>query len=196
PHGRLLVRRRRGRARALSHRAARVGADRRVRAAPVAVPRLRGLHLPAAHQSPARPADAGAAAPAADLPDPRRPRLDGPGARLGHRHAQPDRRRRPGGHERRAVAPRDAAARRVAAVPRRVREPGRADLRPALDPGSGRMSAVRARWTARLVSSAWLVGALEVAVLQPPRWLAVILWFVLVCRGMAFVRLLELDDAA
>ena len=58
------------------------------------------------------------------------------------------------------------------------------------------MSAVRARWTAILVASAVLAGALEVAGLQSPLRLAVILWFVLVCPGMAFVRLLDLDDAA
>ena len=58
------------------------------------------------------------------------------------------------------------------------------------------MSAVRARWTGILVASAVLAGALEVAGLHSPLRLAVILWFVLVCPGMAFVRLLDLDDAA
>jgi hypothetical protein len=58
------------------------------------------------------------------------------------------------------------------------------------------VSAIRARWTGILVASAALAGA--VAATGGPSLLrvAVVLWFVLVCPGMAFVRLLDLDDAA
>ena len=58
------------------------------------------------------------------------------------------------------------------------------------------MSAVRGRWTTILVASAVLAGVVDVAELHSPLRVVVILWFVLVCPGMAFVRLLDLDDAA
>jgi hypothetical protein len=58
------------------------------------------------------------------------------------------------------------------------------------------MSAIRARWTWILVASAVLAGALALAGMHSPLRVAVVLWFVLVCPGMAFVRLLDLEDAA
>jgi hypothetical protein len=58
------------------------------------------------------------------------------------------------------------------------------------------MTTLRARWTEILVASAVLAGAVEAAGLQSPLRVAAILWFVLVCPGMAFVRLLDLEDAA
>jgi hypothetical protein len=51
-------------------------------------------------------------------------------------------------------------------------------------------------WREVLVVSAVLAGAVQLAPPHSPLRLAVILWFVLVCPGMAVVRLLAVNDAA
>jgi hypothetical protein len=58
------------------------------------------------------------------------------------------------------------------------------------------MSVARPVWSGLLVASAALAGAVEVAGGQSPLRVAVVLWFVLFCPGMAVVRLLGLHDAA
>jgi hypothetical protein len=58
------------------------------------------------------------------------------------------------------------------------------------------VSALRAHWTGIALASAALAGAFEVADLHSPLRVAVMLWFVLVCPGMAVVRLLRLHDPA
>jgi hypothetical protein len=57
------------------------------------------------------------------------------------------------------------------------------------------MSAVRSHWAAIAATSAVLAGALAVVGVHSPLRVAVVLWFVLVCPGMAIVRLLRLPDA-
>ena len=58
------------------------------------------------------------------------------------------------------------------------------------------MSAVRSWWGPVAIASAILAGALDASGTHSPVRLAVTLWFLLVCPGMALVRLLRLDDAA
>lgn len=56
------------------------------------------------------------------------------------------------------------------------------------------MSVPRTAWSQILVASAALAGAAQIAGVPTPVRLAVLLWFLLVCPGMAIVRLLDLDD--
>jgi len=58
------------------------------------------------------------------------------------------------------------------------------------------MSRRRPGWAEVLVASALLAGAVQLAAPQSPVRIAVVLWFVLVCPGMALVRRLALHDAA
>jgi hypothetical protein len=58
------------------------------------------------------------------------------------------------------------------------------------------MTLRRPGWREVLLVSAVLAGAIQLAGPHSPLRLAVILWFVLVCPGMAVVRLLGLEDAA
>jgi hypothetical protein len=58
------------------------------------------------------------------------------------------------------------------------------------------MSVPRDRWAVIAVTSAVLAGALEVAGVHSPLRVAVMLWFVLACPGMAIVRLLRMADVA
>jgi uncharacterized membrane protein len=54
--------------------------------------------------------------------------------------------------------------------------------------------AVRARWPLIATASALLAGALVLGGVQSPVRVLVVLWFVLVCPGIAVVRLLGLGD--
>ena len=56
------------------------------------------------------------------------------------------------------------------------------------------MSVRRPGWREVLVASALLAGAVQLTAGHSPLRLAVILWFVLVCPGMAVVRLLRVED--
>jgi hypothetical protein len=58
------------------------------------------------------------------------------------------------------------------------------------------MSGARAWWGPAAIASAILAGALNASGTHSPVRLGVTLWFLLVCPGMALVRLLALDDAA
>ena len=53
----------------------------------------------------------------------------------------------------------------------------------------------RSGWAVIVVVSAALAGALEVSAVDSPLRVAVMLWFVLICPGMAIVRRLRLGDA-
>jgi uncharacterized membrane protein len=57
------------------------------------------------------------------------------------------------------------------------------------------VSAVRSRWAHIALASAALAGTLEVTGVHSPLRPAVMVWFVLVCPGVAIVRLLRLEDA-
>jgi hypothetical protein len=56
------------------------------------------------------------------------------------------------------------------------------------------VSAVRSRWADIALASAVLAGVFQVVGAHSPVRVAVILWFVLVCPGLAVVRLLRLSD--
>jgi uncharacterized membrane protein len=58
------------------------------------------------------------------------------------------------------------------------------------------MIARRAWWGPLAVASALSAGALDAADVHSAVRVAVAVWFVLVCPGIAVVRLLRLDDAA
>jgi hypothetical protein len=58
------------------------------------------------------------------------------------------------------------------------------------------MSRIRAWWGPVAIASAILAGVLAASGTHSPVRVAVTLWFLLVCPGMALVRLLALDDAA
>jgi uncharacterized membrane protein len=56
------------------------------------------------------------------------------------------------------------------------------------------MTAVRSRWPEIATESALLAGLLALSGVQSPVRVLVVLWFVLVCPGIALVRLLRLED--
>ena len=57
------------------------------------------------------------------------------------------------------------------------------------------MTGARGWWGAVAAASAVLTGALAAAGVHSPVRVAATVWFVLVCPGIAVVRLLRLDDA-
>jgi hypothetical protein len=56
------------------------------------------------------------------------------------------------------------------------------------------MTTVRAGWPQLATASGLLAGALVLAGVHSPVRVLVVLWFVLICPGMAVVRLLRLAD--